>query len=164
MTDEYDMVNVALNVVGINPMVIHALVVSIDYYVAFGTMSGYVRDENGKKYILDGMAGMGLFFNECEAFRSAVVGGGYRNAVCDALIRSVEQTGRRAVYCGIDGVVRLGEFRRRFRFHIVLRLFIGSAFGALRDADALCATAVAVIVAAVFLTAFEIVHNISPYI
>ncbi len=59
VTDEYDMVNVALNVVGINPMVIHALVVSIDYYVAFGTMSGYVRDENGKKYILDGMAGMG---------------------------------------------------------------------------------------------------------
>lgn len=59
VTDEYDMVNVSFDVVGINPMIIHALVVSIDYYVAFGTLSGYVRDENGKKYILDGMAGMG---------------------------------------------------------------------------------------------------------
>ena len=57
--DEYDMVNLKFKVRGINPMVLHALVVNIDYYVAWGELEGYIRDEDGKKYILDGMMGMG---------------------------------------------------------------------------------------------------------
>ncbi len=57
--DEHDMVNIKFKVYGISPMVMHAVVVNIDYYVAFGILEGYVRDENGRKYILDGMMGMG---------------------------------------------------------------------------------------------------------
>ena len=39
--------------------VTYAVVVNIDYYVAWGELEGYIRDEDGKKYILDGMLGMG---------------------------------------------------------------------------------------------------------
>lgn len=57
--DQHDMVNLRFHVYGISPMVVHALVVNIDYYVAFGVLEGYVRDEDGNKYVLDGMMGMG---------------------------------------------------------------------------------------------------------
>ncbi|HCJ01836.1 MAG TPA: hypothetical protein DIC18_00895 [Clostridiales bacterium] len=57
--DEHDMVNLKFKVYGINPMIMHALVVNIDYYVTFGELEGYVRDEDGNKYVLDGMMGMG---------------------------------------------------------------------------------------------------------
>lgn len=57
--DEHDMVNVKFKIYGQNAMVIHALVVNIDYYIIFGELEGYVRGENGKKYILDGMTGIG---------------------------------------------------------------------------------------------------------
>ena len=57
--DEYDMVNLKFKVYGINPMVMHAVVVNIDYYVVWGELEGYLRDEDGKKYVLDGMMGMG---------------------------------------------------------------------------------------------------------
>ena len=57
--DEHDMVNLKFKVHGINPMVLHALVVNIDYYVAWGELEGYIRDEDGNKYVLDGMMGMG---------------------------------------------------------------------------------------------------------
>ena len=57
--DEHDMVNLKFKVYGINPMVMHALIVNIDYYVAWGELEGYIRDEDGNKYILDGMMGMG---------------------------------------------------------------------------------------------------------
>ncbi len=57
--DEHDMVNLKFKVYGINPMIMHALVVNIDYYVTFGELEGYVRDEDGKKYDLTGMLGMG---------------------------------------------------------------------------------------------------------
>lgn len=57
--DEHDMVNLKFKVRNMNPMIMHALVVNIDYYVAFGELKGYVRDEDGKKYVLDGMMGMG---------------------------------------------------------------------------------------------------------
>jgi len=59
VNDEHDMVNLRFKVYGINPMVMHAVLVNIDYYVAFGELEGYVRDEDGNKYILDGMMGMG---------------------------------------------------------------------------------------------------------
>ncbi len=57
--DEYDMVNLKFKVYGMNPMVMHALVVNIDYYITYGELEGYIRDEDGKKYVLDGMLGMG---------------------------------------------------------------------------------------------------------
>ena len=57
--DDYDMVNLKFKVFGINPMIMHALVVNIDYYVAWGELEGYIRDEDGNKYVLDGMMGMG---------------------------------------------------------------------------------------------------------
>jgi len=57
--DEHDMVNLKFKVYGINPMVMHALIVNIDYFVAWGELEGYIRDEDGNKYILDGMMGMG---------------------------------------------------------------------------------------------------------
>ena len=53
------MVNLKFNVRNMNPMIMHALVVNIDYYVAFGTLEGYIRDEDGNKYVLDGIMGMG---------------------------------------------------------------------------------------------------------
>lgn len=57
--DEYDMVNLKFKVYGMNAMLVHAVVVNIDYYIAFGELEGYIRDEDGKKYVLDTMLGMG---------------------------------------------------------------------------------------------------------
>ena len=57
--DEYDMVNIIFKVYNINAMITHAVLVNIDYYVAWGELEGYVRDEGGRKYVLDGMMGMG---------------------------------------------------------------------------------------------------------
>lgn len=57
--DEQGMVDLRFDVRAIDPTVTHALVVNIDYYFAFGQLSGYVRDEMGRKYLLDGMLGMG---------------------------------------------------------------------------------------------------------
>ncbi|NMB42725.1 MAG: DUF2804 family protein, partial [Clostridiales bacterium] len=57
--DEYDMVNIKFKVYGINAMITHALLVNIDYYIAFGELEGYIKDEDSNKYILDGMMGMG---------------------------------------------------------------------------------------------------------
>ena len=57
--DEYDMVNLKFKVYGINPMIVHAVVVNIDYFVAWGELEGYIRDEDGNKYDLTGMMGMG---------------------------------------------------------------------------------------------------------
>ena len=57
--DEHDMVNLKFRVYGVNPMILHAGIVNIDYYVAFGELEGYLRDEDGNKYVLDGMMGMG---------------------------------------------------------------------------------------------------------
>lgn len=57
--DEHDMVNLTFKVDGMNPMIMHAGVVNIDYYITYGHLEGYVRDEDGNKYVLDGMLGMG---------------------------------------------------------------------------------------------------------
>ena len=57
--DEHDMVNLTFKVFNLNAMITHAVLVNIDYYITFGELQGYVRDEDGKKYVLDGMLGMG---------------------------------------------------------------------------------------------------------
>jgi len=53
------MVNLKFKVYGLNPMITHAFIINIDYYVAWGVLEGYLRDEEGNKIILDGMMGMG---------------------------------------------------------------------------------------------------------
>ena len=40
-------------------MMLHLLVVDISYRLPYGTVKGYVTDTNGKKYIVDGMTGIG---------------------------------------------------------------------------------------------------------
>ncbi len=58
--DEHDMVNVTFHVYDIFRMIMHAKpIANIEYFVVFGELEGYVRDESGKKFILDGMLGMG---------------------------------------------------------------------------------------------------------
>lgn len=57
--DEHGMVDIKFHALGINPMVIHALVVKIDYYFFFGYFEGTLRDEEGNVYSVDGMMGMG---------------------------------------------------------------------------------------------------------
>ncbi len=57
--DEHDMVNVRFLVDAQHAMILHTGIVNIDYFISFGHLEGYVRDEAGKAYILDGMFGMG---------------------------------------------------------------------------------------------------------
>ena len=40
-------------------MEVHALVVDICYYIVFGVLEGYLRDEDGNKICLDGLTAMG---------------------------------------------------------------------------------------------------------
>lgn len=57
--DDHDMVNITFEIDDRFKMVVHPLVLRIDYFVTFGEIKGYIRDLNGKKYILDGMIGIG---------------------------------------------------------------------------------------------------------
>lgn len=58
--DEHGMVDVQFKVYDIFRMITHAKpFVNIDYFVAFGELTGYVMDEDGNKYVLDGMTGIG---------------------------------------------------------------------------------------------------------
>lgn len=57
--DEHDMVNVVFTSGDMVSTITHAVLVNVDYYIAFGDISGYVRDEDGNKYILDGISGVG---------------------------------------------------------------------------------------------------------
>ncbi len=57
--DEYGMVDLKFKVYSLNPMITHAGVVNIDYYITFGELEGFVLDEAGNKYDLTGCMGMG---------------------------------------------------------------------------------------------------------
>lgn len=57
--DKHDMVRLKFHLKNIFRMEIHAAVVKIEYYITFGELEGYLRDENGEKIILDGLTGMG---------------------------------------------------------------------------------------------------------
>jgi hypothetical protein len=59
VTDEHDMVNVTFTSRDMTATITHALLVNVDYYIAFGDIQGYVRDEDGNRYVLDGLAGIG---------------------------------------------------------------------------------------------------------
>lgn len=49
--DEHDMVNLTFDIYQVFNMVVHAKpVANIEYFILFGELNGYVRDEDGKKY------------------------------------------------------------------------------------------------------------------
>jgi hypothetical protein len=53
------MVDLKFKVYSLNPMIVHAGVVNIDYYITFGELEGFILDEAGNKYDLTGCVGMG---------------------------------------------------------------------------------------------------------
>lgn len=57
--DEYGMVDVRFLVDAQYAILLHAGLVNIDYFIAFGSLEGRVLDEDGNAYQLDGMMGMG---------------------------------------------------------------------------------------------------------
>ena len=57
--DKWDMVNVKFKMYGIIPVVFDYCIFKMDYFITFGVLEGYLRDEGGEKYILDGMMGLG---------------------------------------------------------------------------------------------------------
>ncbi len=57
--DKHDMVNLRFYVEGISPMIFHSPLVKIDYFFAFGRLEGYLRDEEGRQYVLNGVTAMG---------------------------------------------------------------------------------------------------------
>lgn len=57
--DEYDMVNLEFTIENDFKMQLHLGLIDLDYKLPFGKISGYVKDIDGKKYILDGMTGIG---------------------------------------------------------------------------------------------------------
>lgn len=58
--DAHDMVHVDFQQCNMHSILLHAKpLLYTDYFIPFGALSGYVRDEDGTKYCLDGMMGMG---------------------------------------------------------------------------------------------------------
>ena len=58
--DEHGMVDVKFKVRDLFRMQTHAKpIANIDYFIVFGELEGYLLDEDGKKYVLDGMTGIG---------------------------------------------------------------------------------------------------------
>lgn len=57
--DEYGMVDIKFKVYNLNSMILHTGIVNIDYYITYGELEGYIMGEDGTKYVLDGMLGMG---------------------------------------------------------------------------------------------------------
>ena len=57
--DDYDMVNLTFKIQDIFKLEVLALVVDIRYYIVFGVLEGYLRNEEGDKICLDGLTAMG---------------------------------------------------------------------------------------------------------
>ena len=58
--DEHGMVDIKFHVYGVSKLIAKMPpVLDMEYFVVFGELEGYILDENGKKYVLDGMAAMG---------------------------------------------------------------------------------------------------------
>ncbi len=57
--DVYGMVDVTFDISDRFIMRLPCYIIDINYHITFGKLSGYVCDEDGNKYILDGMAGIG---------------------------------------------------------------------------------------------------------
>ncbi|NCA66492.1 MAG: DUF2804 domain-containing protein [Clostridia bacterium] len=59
VTDEHNTVEVYFDIEADFKMMTHLGILDISYTLPFGKVSGYVHDTNGKKYIIDGMYGIG---------------------------------------------------------------------------------------------------------
>ncbi|MEG0979049.1 MAG: DUF2804 family protein [Oscillospiraceae bacterium] len=57
--DDYDMVNIVFTIDDDFQMQVHLGIIDINYKLPFGKLTGYVKDINGNKYVLDGMTGVG---------------------------------------------------------------------------------------------------------
>ena len=58
--DEHDMVNLDFTIYDLASVIIHAKpVINSDYYIVFGEVGGYVRDEDGKQYFFDKAPALG---------------------------------------------------------------------------------------------------------
>ncbi len=57
--DVYGMVDVIFDIGDRCIIRLPAVVIDVNYHITFGEISGYVCDEDGNKYILDGMCGIG---------------------------------------------------------------------------------------------------------
>lgn len=57
--DEHGMVNLKFHIHNLNSMELNVGLVKINYYFTFGVLEGEMYDEQGNKYILDGMVGIG---------------------------------------------------------------------------------------------------------
>ena len=58
--DDHGMVDVKFHVYGVsNLLAKKPPVIDMEYFVVFGELEGYILDENGNKYVLDGMIGIG---------------------------------------------------------------------------------------------------------
>lgn len=58
--DEHGMVDLKFHVYGVTKLVAkRPPVLDMEYFIAFGELEGYILDEDGRKYVLDGMIGMG---------------------------------------------------------------------------------------------------------
>ena len=101
-----------------------------------------------------------LLLYKSQAFGGAVVGGGYRYAGGYAFCRAVEQARRVARNACVYRKVGLAKFGGGFRFVVAaaFAFLIGRAARAARYGYVLCTAAVAVVVLAIFLSAFKIVH------
>lgn len=56
--DEFDMVNIVFEISDYFKIHVHLGLFDVNYNLPFGTITGYVSDHNGKKYIVDGMSAL----------------------------------------------------------------------------------------------------------
>ena len=56
--DEYDNVNLEFTIKKTYKMITHALIIDIKYYLPFGYINGYVRNEDGEKFVINNMIGI----------------------------------------------------------------------------------------------------------
>lgn len=59
ITDEHGMVDLYFDIGDRHHMEMHLGIVDEDYHITFGELCGFVCDEDGNKYIIDGMPGIG---------------------------------------------------------------------------------------------------------
>ncbi|NCC86983.1 MAG: DUF2804 family protein [Clostridia bacterium] len=57
--DDHDVVNLVFNIEDDFQMQVHLGIIDVDYKLPFGTLTGYIKDIEGNKYVLDGMYGVG---------------------------------------------------------------------------------------------------------
>ena len=57
--DEHGMVDLTYEIEACSPMITHAVIVKIDYYVTFGKISGFLIDEDGTKYEFENAEAIG---------------------------------------------------------------------------------------------------------